>query len=186
MPRVWPGNPVADVLRGSTWSRSVATSCWEGRRPVSSQDHPELVARLRRNPMFRALRLDKVIYQALESTLRNLLLERYELIPAVRMIAETAESIRRRAETLLEACPALNGTIEEGASVIGGGSTPEQSIPTWLIAVPSEDAAGLERKLRTGTPPVIARIENDRLLLDLRTVFPEEEAELANALQALS
>lgn len=147
---------------------------------------PELVTRLRRNPMFRALRLDKVIYQALEATLRNLLLERYELIPAVRMIAETAESIRRRAEALLAACPALNGTLEEGASVIGGGSTPEQSIPTWLIAVPSEDAADLERKLRTGTPPVIARIENDRLLVDLRTVFPEEEAELANALQALS
>lgn len=69
--------------------------------------------------------------------------------------------------------------------MIGGGSTPEQSIPTWLIAVEHSDVVVAEKRLRAGHPPVIARIEEGRLLLDLRTVFPEEEEELRRALQAL-
>jgi L-seryl-tRNA(Ser) seleniumtransferase len=71
--------------------------------------------------------------------------------------------------------------------VIGGGSTPEQSIPTWLIVIEHPDVISAERKLRRNDPPVIARIEDDRLVLDLRTVFEgEEEEELRRALQALS
>jgi L-seryl-tRNA(Ser) seleniumtransferase len=69
--------------------------------------------------------------------------------------------------------------------VIGGGATPEQAIPTWLIAV-SGDANGIEHGLRSGDPPVIARIEDDRVIIDLRTVFPEEEAGLASALRAVA
>ena len=76
--------------------------------------------------------------------------------------------------------------MEPGESVIGGGSTPEQSIPTWLIVVNLTDVVGAEKKLRAADPPVIARIEDGRLLLDLRTVFPEEEEELKRAIQALS
>jgi L-seryl-tRNA(Ser) seleniumtransferase len=147
---------------------------------------PEIIARLRRNPMFRALRLDKLIYQALEVTLRHLLLEQFDQIPALRMISEPPERIRERAEALLSALPGLRAELLPGESVIGGGSTPEQSIPTCLIAIESEDVIEAERRLRQGNPPVIARIENNRLLLDLRTVFPEQEAELAAALQALS
>ncbi len=147
---------------------------------------PELVARIRRNPMFRALRLDKLIYQALETTLRNLLLERYERIPALRMIFETAASIEKRAKRLLGKAPGLSARVIPGISVIGGGSTPAQSISTALIEILSGDPVEMEAKLRAGTPPVIARIENDHLLLDLRTVLPEEEEELAAALQALS
>ena len=67
--------------------------------------------------------------------------------------------------------------------MIGGGATPEQAIPTWAIAAGCDDVVGLERRLRSGDPPVIARIEDDRLLLDLRTVFREEEDELAAALR---
>ena len=70
--------------------------------------------------------------------------------------------------------------------MIGGGATPEQSLPTCLIAIRTANVVEAERRLRTGEPPVIARIEDERLLLDLRTVFPEEEGELAAALQALS
>jgi L-seryl-tRNA(Ser) seleniumtransferase len=147
---------------------------------------PELVARLRRNPLFRALRLDKLIYQALESTLRNLLLERWDAIPALAMIRQPAETIRARAEALATRLPRLRTDIVEGRSLIGGGATPEQSIPTWLIAIECADAAAAERRLRAGDPPVIARIENDRLLFDLRTVFPEEENALAAAMEALS
>jgi len=147
---------------------------------------PEIVARLRRNPMFRALRLDKLIYQALENTLRALLFEQWDRIPALGMIRMSAEKIRERAERLMAALPALNARIEQGDSVIGGGSTPEQSIPSWLIVIERQDVISAERKLRGNDPPVIARIEDDRLVLDLRTVFEDEEEELRRALQALS
>ncbi|MEX2260859.1 MAG: L-seryl-tRNA(Sec) selenium transferase [Bryobacteraceae bacterium] len=140
----------------------------------------EIVERLRRNPMFRALRLDKLICQALESTLRNLLLERWDRIPALAMIRQSPETIRVRAARLIEGM--RQAKIVEGRSVIGGGSTPEQSIPTWLIAVEWGDVVELERRLRGGQPPVIGRIEEDRLLLDLRTVFVEEEEALRRAL----
>jgi L-seryl-tRNA(Ser) seleniumtransferase len=144
----------------------------------------ELIARLRRNPMYRALRLDKLIYQALESTLRHLLMERWDQIPALRMIRQEASEIRARAERLLERIPGIRAELAPGQSLIGGGATPQQSLDTWLIAIAAEDVAGLERRMRAGEPPVIARIEEDRVLIDLRTVFPEEEDELAAALQA--
>jgi L-seryl-tRNA(Ser) seleniumtransferase len=145
----------------------------------------EIVGRLRRNPLFRALRLDKTIYQALEHTLRAILLERWEEIPALAMIRQTADQIRVRAEALIASALALDASIIEGRSVIGGGATPDQSIPTWLIAL-NGDANRIERALRGGDPPVIARIEDDRVVLDLRTVFPEEERELSLALRAIA
>ncbi len=143
---------------------------------------PEIIARLRRNPMFRALRLDKLIYQALETTLRNLLFERWDAIPALRMIRVGGEELRRRAEAL--AAGIRGAEVVPGESVIGGGSTPEQSLPAWLVALPG-DARCLERALRENSTPVIARIENERLVLDLRTVFEEEEGELRNAVKQL-
>src|ERR1700691_2933036 len=146
----------------------------------------DLVARLRRNPMFRALRLDKLIYQALETTLRHLLLEQWDRIPALRMIRQSATEIRERAERFLMAQPGLKAELMPGESVIGGGATPQQSIATWLIAIECADEGAAQRRLRANDPPVIARAEEKRLLLDLRTVLPEEEVELAAALQALS
>jgi L-seryl-tRNA(Ser) seleniumtransferase len=143
-----------------------------------------LVARLRRNPLFRALRLDKLIYQALEVTLRNLLLERWEQVPALAMIAESSESLRARAEVFLRR---LNGRAEmrEGRSVVGGGSTPEQSQPAWLIALECKNVVDAERRCRAANPPVVARIEAGTLLFDLRTVFPWEEEELLSVLGSL-
>ena len=146
----------------------------------------ELVTRLRRNPMFRALRLDKLIYQALENTLRALVMEDWDRVPTLRMIRASADEIRERAERLVSAMPELGAQVEAGESKTGGGSTPEQSIPTWLIVVNHADVAEAEKKLRAADPPVIARIEEGKLLLDLRTVFPEEEEELKRAIQALS
>jgi L-seryl-tRNA(Ser) seleniumtransferase len=145
---------------------------------------PPLVARLRANPVYRALRLDKLILQALETTLRSLLLERWDAVPALRMIRQSAEEIRARAERLVAQLEGLRAEIVAGESVIGGGATPAQSLPTWLIAITSGDVVALERGLRSAAPPVIARIEQDRLVLDLRTVFPEEESELVAALLA--
>jgi L-seryl-tRNA(Ser) seleniumtransferase len=145
---------------------------------------PELVARLRRSPMFRALRLDKLIYQALETNLRDLLLERWENVPTLAMIRQSAGEIRSRAANLAGALPELQATLIEGQSVIGGGSTPGQSLATWLVAIASGRPLELERRLRAGDPPVIARIERDTLLLDLRTVTPAEEADLIRCLRA--
>ncbi len=142
----------------------------------------ELVGRIRRNPLFRALRVDKLIYAALEATLRNILLERWDEIPALRMIAQSADAIRERAARLVG--PIAGVEVIPGESVIGGGSTPDRSIPTWLIAVTCADVNDAEKRCRALTPPVIARIENDRLVFDLRTVSPEEEAQVAEAIRA--
>jgi L-seryl-tRNA(Ser) seleniumtransferase len=146
-----------------------------------------LVTRLRRNPMFRALRLDKLIYQALETTLRNLLLERWDQIPALRMISQSTHELRTRAEAFAQRLRAVRTEILEGSSLIGGGATPEQPLASWLVAVQCADVVEAERQCRLSDPPVIARIVDDRLLFDLRTVFPSEEEELARViLQACS
>jgi L-seryl-tRNA(Ser) seleniumtransferase len=140
----------------------------------------EIVARLRRNPLFRALRLDKLIYQALGDTLRALLLEQWELVPALAMIRQPADEIRSRAEALAAKLP--RAEVRQGQSVIGGGATPEQSIPTWVIAIECDDVVDVERRLRGSDPAVVARIEDGRLILDLRTVAAREEAGLTRAL----
>jgi len=148
----------------------------------------ELITRLRRNPMFRAFRLDKLIYQALETTLRHLVLERWDQIPALRMISQSSEELRGRAERMLgrmsEGLDGLRATVIEGSSVIGGGSTPGQPLQSWLIAIDCADVVEAERRCRLSDPPVVARIEDGRLLLDLRTVFANEEDELARAIRA--
>lgn len=144
----------------------------------------ELVARLRRNPMFRALRLDKVIYQALETTLRHLVLERWDQIPALRMISQSSEELRGRAELVCGSLDGLRAAVIEGSSVIGGGSTPGQPLQSWLIAIDSADVVEVERRCRLSDPPVVARIEDGRLLLDLRTVFADEEDELTRVIHA--
>ncbi|MGA2877515.1 MAG: L-seryl-tRNA(Sec) selenium transferase [Bryobacteraceae bacterium] len=142
-----------------------------------------LVARLRRNPMFRALRLDKLIYQALETTLRNLVLERWDHIPALRMISQTSDEIRARSGQMLGRLDGLRASLMEGSSVIGGGSTPGQPLQSWLIAIDCADVVAAERRCRLSDPAVVARIEEGRLLLDLRTVFANEEDELVRVLR---
>jgi L-seryl-tRNA(Ser) seleniumtransferase len=142
----------------------------------------ELVARVRRNPLFRAFRQDKLFYQAMETTLRHLLLAEYDSIPTLRMIRMPPHHIRRRAEALAERI-GKGSSVEQGQSVIGGGSTPDLSLPTWLIVLTHEKAASLERRLRSNNPPIISRIERDRVILDLRTVFPDEEDAIVKAIE---
>jgi L-seryl-tRNA(Ser) seleniumtransferase len=148
---------------------------------ILAGDH-RLISRLRRNPMFRALRLDKLIYQALETTLRNLLLERWDQIPALRMISFSSDELRVRAQSFAARLEGLPCHVLQGSSLIGGGATPEQPLPSWLIAVESPNVVDAERRLRFSDPPVVARIETNRLLFDLRTVFPSEEQDLAQAI----
>ena len=138
-----------------------------------------LVNRLRRNPMFRALRVDKLILQSLETTLRNLVLERYETVPALRMIAQSADELRERAMQFAATLEGVRADVVQGESVAGGGATPEQVLPTWLVTVACEDVAQAEKSCRDGEPPVVVRVEDNKLVMDLRTVFEEEEGELA-------
>ena len=137
----------------------------------------DLVARTRKNPLFRALRVDKVVIKGLAETLQRLIFAKYDEIPALKMLRMSADEIRVRAEKLRARVPSLE--IIEGRSVAGGGSTPDQSLPTWLLAI-SGDVVQIEKKLRAKN--IIARIENNRVVLDLRTVFPEEEDALLRAL----
>jgi L-seryl-tRNA(Ser) seleniumtransferase len=147
----------------------------------------ELVESLRKNPLMRAFRVDKGTYAALETTLSEYERDTYQSsLPVYRMLLEASQQVRARAEKFCDLVDskACHFEILEGDSLVGGGSAPEERIPTALVAVlPSRlSVADLERRLRTGLPPVLARIEGDRLLLDLRTVFPENEADLAGAL----
>jgi L-seryl-tRNA(Ser) seleniumtransferase len=154
----------------------------------------DLVAKVRRHPLFRALRVDKLTIAALEVTLRAYLQAVWTEIPVQSMIRQTLGQLANRAEQFVEALRGLvsaRGTqfeVVDGASLLGGGSTPAQSLPTKLVRIASarHSATQLETRLRNGPTgiPVIARIEADRLLIDLRTVFPEQEATLTQALVA--
>jgi L-seryl-tRNA(Ser) seleniumtransferase len=150
----------------------------------------KLVERCRQNPLFRALRVDKMTYAALEATLASYLRGTLAAVPALRMIRMTAAEIGARAAQLVESLGrdvSAQAKIEvvSGRSVIGGGSTPGQSLPTKLVAIRplGISAAELAERLRRHDPPVVARVETERVLLDLRTVFEEQEPVVAAALR---
>jgi L-seryl-tRNA(Ser) seleniumtransferase len=150
----------------------------------------EPLERVRKNPLFRALRVDKLTIAALEATVSLYLQGKSQAIPALRMIQLSQDAIRERATRLAEklsAQPQFSAQVRAGDSVIGGGSTPAQSLPTVLLAVTHSrhSPQELERLLRQNSPPVIARVEQDALLLDLRTVFEDQDEELLRALQAI-
>ena len=152
----------------------------------------EIVERLRKHPLYRALRADKLALAALEATL-----EAYgrgaavDEIPSLRMLAMTPDEIKKRARALLsklrKAAGALRAEIVEGQSAVGGGSAPTTHPPTALLALTHEtlSAEALDQALRLSAPPVIARISEARVLLDLRTVAEDEEQELLAALKAI-
>jgi L-seryl-tRNA(Ser) seleniumtransferase len=154
----------------------------------------EFVQKVRRHPLFRALRVDKLTIAALEVTLRAYLCAAWHEIPSLRMMHLTAEEIGQRTrafrDSLLPEAGKLDTEMEivEGRSLVGGGSTPAQSLPTHVLSIASarHSASQFEERLRLPSAgvPVIARIEDDRLVMDLRTVFPEQEVGLRDALLA--
>ncbi len=181
---------VADSLRGG--ADLVTFSCDKlmgGPQAGVIAGRADLVERVRRSPLFRALRVDKLTYAALGATLRAWVTGRLDDLPVARMIRMTPTAIAERARALAGALESMGWGVEllAGESVVGGGSTPGQTLPTTLVAIsdPARSTAELERRLRAGSVPVIARVENDRLLIDLRTVFPEQEAMLSEALKHL-
>ena len=151
------------------------------------------IQKIRSNPMFRALRVDKLTYAALEAVLSDYVRGNHDAIPALRMMRLNPDEIGKRAEALSDQLKSGNGKLKveiiPGDSVIGGGTAPTATLPTHLLAIthPELSADELLRKLRTsaGHPPIVARVEEGRVLIDLRTVFPEQDAIIIHALNAL-
>ena len=145
-----------------------------------------LVSLIRRNPMYRALRVDKLIVQALETTLRHVVLEEWSAIPTLRMISADLSLLKARAERIAAVLQKmLPVEIRESQSAVGGGSTPDQTLPSWAIEISVAHPSRFEQALRKVALPVIARIEHDRIVLDMRTVSAkEEEALISSVLEA--
>jgi L-seryl-tRNA(Ser) seleniumtransferase len=158
----------------------------------------DLVARMRSNSLFRALRVDKLTYAALEATLLAYVKGDHGAIPTLRMMRLSKDEIETRAQALVKSLvsptrarserPKMNIEMIDGESVIGGGAAPSSVLPTRLLAVSCADltADALCTLLRNSDPPVIARVEDGRVLLDLRTVAPEQDALIAEALKSIA
>jgi L-seryl-tRNA(Ser) seleniumtransferase len=149
----------------------------------------EFVDTLRRHPLMRALRVDKLTLAALEGTLLEYLAGRAEeTIPVLRMIQAEAAAIEARAQRIAErlSAAAWEVSLMSGSSAIGGGSAPGVKVPTVLLALSraGRSADALDAALRALDPPVIARIEDDRLVLDLRTVNEADDGRLAELIIA--
>ena len=149
----------------------------------------DLIARMRSNSLFRALRVDKLTYAALEATLLAYVKSEHYAIPALRMMRLSKEEIGGRAEAVAERLRSsrLSVAVLDGESVIGGGAAPSAMLPTRLLAITCEGLSADElcSSLRASDPPIIARVEEGRVLLDLRTVFPEQDEFVTSSLQSI-
>ena len=129
---------------------------------------------IRRHPLMRALRVDKMTYAAIEATLQSYASERWDDLPVLRMLRMPVEEIGARAEALAGGLrkAGFGAAVIEGQSTLGGGSAPGETLPTRLVELrhPTLSAKALEARLRQLDPPVVARIQNDRVVVDLRTV----------------
>ena len=153
----------------------------------------DLIKKMRSNSLFRALRVDKLAYAALEATLLAYVKQDYDSVPVLRMMRLSKSEIAARAKNLIDR---VSGNLDQrptgkvrfelidGESLIGGGSAPSAFLPTTLIALTSENlsANDLAARLRAANPPVVARVDEGRVLLDLRTVFPEQDEVLRQAI----
>jgi L-seryl-tRNA(Ser) seleniumtransferase len=149
------------------------------------------IQQIEKDPLMRAFRLDKMTLAALEATLRLYLNEERALreVPVLRLLSTKPDELRRRAEALAERLRAASGLTAQAradSAYVGGGSLPDQALPTWVVEI---EAAGvgedeLARRLRTGEPAVMGRLRDGKLLLDVRTVFPEQEGALVEAVQS--
>lgn len=145
-----------------------------------------IVSRLRKHPLYRALRSDKIRLAALEATLVSHQQGVAEAaVPVIRMLSLTVDELEQRARRLVEG---LNAELLPGESALGGGAGPTSTLPTTLIAIthPEKSAQEIEHELRNYSPPIIARIAEGKVLLDLRTVFPDELSVLRQALDRIT
>lgn len=153
---------------------------------------PEVVKTIRSNPLFRTLRVDKMFYAALEATLLAYLREDYDSIPILRMMRSSEDELQQRADHIVRqlriSSPELEVEVVESRSVLGGGSAPGATLPSRAIAVRCSTLSpdGILERLRKWETPIIARVENDRVLLDLRTVEAKQDQTILAALQRVA
>jgi L-seryl-tRNA(Ser) seleniumtransferase len=146
----------------------------------------EVLSRVRRHPLMRAVRADKMTYAALEATLDEVAAGRATTtVPVMRMVAMSIDDIQRRADILVERLShaGLEAAMVDGSSTVGGGSAPGSALPTKLVVVVAP-AERLDAALRRQIPPLIARIENGCVVIDLRTVEPEMDQTVADVIAA--
>ncbi len=143
----------------------------------------EIVAKCKKHPLARALRADKLCLAALSATLLHYLKDEAEqAIPVWRMISATTESLRERAQEW--AARLGQGEVIAGESTVGGGSLPGETLPTYLLALSVKNPNRLLSRLRQSVPPVIARLADERLVCDARTILPEQENEFLRVLDS--
>jgi L-seryl-tRNA(Ser) seleniumtransferase len=153
---------------------------------------PALVAKIRANPLFRALRIDKMFYAVLEATLLAYLREDYDSIPTLRMMRLAEEEIAKRAEQIVRAVRISSPDLEIESvatrSVLGGGAAPGATLPSRAVAIrsPRVTADEFRQRLRSYDPPIIARVEDGRVLLDPRTIEPANDAIIVSALISIT
>jgi L-seryl-tRNA(Ser) seleniumtransferase len=145
----------------------------------------DLIAKLRKHPLARAVRVDKLQVTALEAVLALWARGRADELPVPRMLREPATAVRARARAAAEAIGGdLEASrVERSTAVVGGGAMPGRELPSWAVAVRVPEPAAFAARLRAGSPPVIGRVEDDRVLLDLRTVLPDQMHDLVRAVQ---
>ena len=142
----------------------------------------DLMAKIKKHPLARAVRADKVALAGITATLTHYLKDEAEReVPIWRMVATTPKQNKSRAQ--MWANHLGQGKVIAGESTVGGGSLPGETLPTWLLSLDIPKPDKFLAQLRKQNPPVIARTENDRILLDPRTVLPEQEGALLVALQ---
>lgn len=144
-----------------------------------------IISRLRKHPLYRALRSDKIRLAALEATLASHQRDSAQ-VPVMQMLSLTAEELQQRAQSMIEGLDSKFELIA-GQSTLGGGAGPTSTFPTTLIAIthPEKSAQDIEHQLRSSSPPIIARISEDRVLIDLRTVFDDQLQVLHESLARL-
>ncbi len=140
------------------------------------------IARMKKHPLARALRPDKLCLAALSATLMHYLKDEVEReVPIWQMIARTPKEIRSRAQNWKTVIG--QGELIDGLSTIGGGSLPEETLPTCLLALQTPKPEHMLARLRRMHPPILARIHDERIVLDARTVLPEQDGALLVGLQ---
>ena len=173
---------------GESLSAGVDVVCFSGDKLLGGPQagiilgKADLIAKIRQHPLARAVRADKVALAGITATLLHYLKDEAEReIPVWRMISLERQQVKVRAEAWREALG--QGEVVESESTVGGGSLPGESMPTWVLALNIKSPDNFMAKLRASNPPVIARTENDRVLLDPRTVLPEQEKDLMQVLR---
>jgi len=148
---------------------------------------PALIEKVCNHPLFRALRVDKLCYAALEATLLSYMSEEYDDVPLLRMMRVTAGQLQSRCQTLAASVSSLSAQVVATETMIGGGAAPGKSLPGFAVALWSDTikADELASRLLKLPVPVVSRVADGRVLLDLRTVDPADDASLANALAAI-